>query len=88
MITFNYTHLNIPGKITPGQVIPLEFPFTGDSSEISQVAPSCGCTANCDIKSDKITAIFTNTEVTSFTKTINVFLKDKSTIKLTFSGVM
>ena len=88
MITFKYMHINLPGKLTPGQIVPIEFPFEGDPSEISQVSPTCGCTAKCEVKDNKVTAIFTNTETRNFTKKINVFTKDKSTIQLSFSCEM
>jgi len=98
MITFKYTHLDIPGLITPGSKTPIEFTFDGDPTLISKVSPSCGCTAESKVKGNKVVALFTEQDakdqnkahypegVYNFTKTINVFLKDQTTIKLTFSG--
>ncbi len=98
MIEFKYTHLDLPGLITPGSKIPIEFTFEGDPDLISKVSPACGCTAEPKVSGNKVVALFTEQDAASqnkahyptgiykFTKTINVFLKDQTTIKLTFSG--
>jgi hypothetical protein len=98
MIEFKYTRLDIPGLITPGSKIPIEFIFDGDPNLISKVSPSCGCTADPKVQGNKVVAIFTEqdaknqnkahypTGIYKFNKIINVFLKDQTTIKLTFSG--
>lgn len=98
MIKFKYTHLDIPGFITPGSKTLIEFTFDGEPDLISAVSPACGCTADPKVEGNKVIATFTEQDaknqnkahypegVYKFTKTINVFLKDKSTVRLTFSG--
>lgn len=98
MITFKESHINIPGLLAPGAIVPLKFEFEGNPEEIEKISPSCGCTANCKKEGNSIIATFTEndavnqnkahypTGVFNFNKTINVFMTDKTTHKLTFSG--
>jgi len=98
MITFKETHIDIPGLLAPGAIVPIKFEFEGNPEDIKTVSPSCGCTADCKKQGNTVVATFTEKDainvnkahypkgVYNFTKTINVFLVDQTTIKLTFSG--
>jgi len=98
MITFKEPHIDITEMLKPGAVVPLEFKFDGDPNEIKTISPSCGCTADCKKVGNKIVATFTEngaatvdknnfpTGIYTFKKTINVFMTDKTSEKLTFSG--
>ncbi len=47
MVQFKNTMYTIPSSIGVGQSVEVLFEYEGDSSEIVQVQPNCGCTAQC-----------------------------------------
>ena len=87
MVTFENLEVNV-GEMKKNSTKKIEYIYTGDSSEISAVSPTCGCTANCRKEGDnKIVADFTATVEGPFEKWINVFFTNKSIIKLKIEGV-
>ena len=86
MVTFKNLEFNT-GDITKGTTVRVEYEYDGDSSTITHVSPSCGCTANCRKEgNNKIVADFTATDTGNFSKNINVFFENKATLQLKIVG--
>jgi hypothetical protein len=71
MIEFKSTRVDI-GNVLPGSVTQVEFEYTGDKSEISDVIPSCGCTANAEILDNLITLQFTESDSSTRSNLSNI----------------
>lgn len=99
MISFENLVVDL-GEITKGSKHAIEFPFTGDSSEIVEIQPGCSCTANCTVEDGKVVAVFTESDKLGnkaqypsgyypISKTITIYLKDENDLQIsTPAGVV
>jgi len=91
---FNSLNVDL-GIIEKGSKNTVVFPFVGDKSEIVNIQPSCGCTAECTVKDDCITAVYTEDSKLGsnikdqypsgyypFHKNITVYLKDDQDLQI------
>lgn len=90
-ISFKNREITIPKVLTSGEKYLIEFEFEGDPSEIIRIQPGCGCTADCKVVGNKITAMYTADQKNSstgsskyeFNKSIRVFTKDDKDLWIT-----